>query len=363
MDLKKSHRVKRIGAYVMVAAQSIGDKIMSCDVTRFTPDIVHSYPKLYDYLSGSRTDEHVCSQVLEAGRYPESHWMGAWRVFPQVISEAFQVYFSIFARAMSYLCYTFHYFSDQLKRWSYQLDILAEIALLDPQLSGYWNFGSDFLAPSINCYSLDAADLYLQPPLAKKDIQDKKVRRIISPGLKQLGYDENNGCCVGESRWFLRHYFKTRDFFKNHRDQMQALGKQFSWGAPPQAALIQKMCLISKAEELLGIVVDWNSAIKIKGDPTARNNAKNSKIIADNFQNLQPGAYLILTSNHAMAFVCVEEGLGYFFEPNLGTVAIHDQAGYEKLAERILLYQPDKKEKKKKKDPQLCLIVEVHPSP
>jgi hypothetical protein len=301
---------------------------MSCDVARFTPDILHSYSRLNDFLNEKEIDRHVKRQVMEAGRHPDNNWMGSWKAIPHEVSAVLQVYFALFALAMSYLC-----FALQLKRMSCQLHILYKITLYDPQPFGYWKFGRDFLAPSINHYSLDAIDLYVQRPLLKKVIRDEKVRLAIHPEVRVIEFDKNTGFCLGESRRFLRDYFKTRDLFENARDHMQALGKQFSWGASAQMALLQKLCPPVDAEEIVGLQENWHAGIAINDDATLHDDAGRCKKIADALQNLSPGAFLLLVSNHAMAFVVEKEGEGYFFDPNLGTVAIHDQAGRGAAAE------------------------------
>src|SRR5207249_3658115 len=96
---------------------------------------------------------------------------------------------------------------------------------------------------------------------------------------------------------------------------MRALGQLFSWGAPPEAALIQHLCPTGDFMEL------------------------EEKGMFEELQTLPVGAFLVSTTDHAMAYICTEEGRGYFFDPNLGVIAIHDQKGFERLAEHFKSYE------------------------
>lgn len=297
-------------------------------IARFSPEILHSYPLLQDYLLGKETDERVKNQVIEASQNPIAHnWMGTRRYVSLLINGIFKIILGLFAKAMSYLLYFIG-----LRTWSYKLDIRANIALRDDLGSYNRTFGEDFLVPAMNIYSSECIDLYLQPKILKRSLKDVNVRKLINSEATHLEFDRSWGMCRGESLWFIRHYFKTKDLFVNHQDHMRALGQLFSWGSPPEAALIQHLCPKEDFVELLekGKVrfINWLRADEEKG-----------KKIAEEFKNLPVGAYLICTSKHAMVYICAEKGQGYLFDPNPGTIAIHDQEGFEKLAEQLMNYE------------------------
>jgi len=291
----------------------------------FTPEILHSYSRLENFLVGEATTERAISQVVEAGRYP--NWSGRWEVTPWRALP----YVLLVSGAKIASCVLS---AIGAKRASLWLDMRLKVS--GPYFSGDYytrKYGEDFLAPSLNQYSPDAVDIYMQPAMSKDEIEDEQVREIICPDRIRFELDKDGGMCRGESLWFLRLYFKTKGLFQNSRQHLQAIGQQFSWGAPAEAALIQKLCV---KEELLRLRIISAGAIEDTDEPRALRHQA-----AEIFQKLQPGAYYLVLRKHGMAYVCTGEGQGYLFDPNIGTIAIHDEAGFQKLARIIMSYRED----------------------
>lgn len=300
---------------------------MPSNITSYSPDIIHSYPLLQDYLIGKEADERVKNQVLEATNHPFSSWRFNRNIVILSANILVRYITEIFTKAISYSLY-----AVCLRTWSYQLYLRASLIFND-SLLGEYEFGEDFLAPAVNSYSSDCIDLYLQPPILKAEIEDEQVRKLISKDILELG--RNSGCCRGGALWFIRHYFKTKALFANTRDHIQALGSLFAWGSPPEAALLHRLCPDNSFVELVKggswHISDTKGAFK--------DHDEKCKKIADAFQKIAPGAYYLTVPCHGMVYICEEAGQGYLFDMNMGTIAINGEEGFKKLAERILSAQ------------------------
>lgn len=298
--------------------------------TTFSPEILHSYPRLHNYLLGKETDEMVKNQVFEASRrHPMSGYLfGTRRFVLLLITDIFKFIFAIFAKAISYLLAFVG-----LRNWSNRVNIHADLALHGLRSTDYRTHGENLLTPAYNVYSPACIDLYMQSKLLKRSLQDKDVRKAISLNLTHLNFNDNTGICRGGSLWFIRHYFKTKGLFENHRDHMRALGQLFYWGAPPQAALLQKMCTEYEFAQL------QKTAERTFKCP--KSDAERVQRLISEFKNLPAGAYLLAIPvtekfSHALVYIREEGEESYLFDPALGTVAISGQEGYDKIAAHLL---------------------------
>jgi len=294
----------------------------------FTPEVLQSYSRLENFLVGKATTERAISQVVEAGRYP--NWSGRWEVSPFLALP----YVILIGCAKIASCVLSAIGSKRASLW---LDKKVE---LSSHTGRFYSliYGEDFLAPSLNQYSPDAIDIYMHPPIATEEIVDERVREIIHPKLTQLEFEKDDGMCRGESFWFLRLYLKTKRLFQNSQQQLRAIGQQFSWGAPAEAALIQKLGL---KYEFLRMFITSGELIR---DDEADDPSALLQQIVETFQGLQPGAYFLGVPKHSMAYISTGEGQGYLFEPNKGTIAIHDEGGFRMLARIIMSYREDDEE-------------------
>lgn len=299
---------------------------MPANTIRFTPDLLDSYSKLQGFLVGSETDEKVENQVLEAGENPPSNWLNGWNVLPHVVVELYTVIYGAFAKAVS--CMLFY---SGFKERALKLDILASLALRDEQSIAREWFGKDFLAPSINAYSPEALELYKQARLPAEKIASERVKEVVEREV--VKFDENDGFCRGQSLWFIRTCLKTMHLFEDRRKHLQAVGRLFTMGAPQEAALVQKLCLSESVLELSKRPVH-NLFSSEKNPPCGA--------IAEVFKQLDPGAYFLVVPHvHGMAYIATEKGQGFFYDPCWGTIDIHDNAGFHKMAQRIASYVHD----------------------
>jgi len=315
---------------------------MSGSTVYFTPEIIHSYDRLENFLVGEETTERAISQVVEASRYP--NWSGKWEVTPLLALPC--LILALTAKIGSCALYILG-----SKRASVWLN-----TKVDATMSGnswYYSrvFGDDFLAPSLNQYSPEAVDIYMQPSMTKDEIEDPQVREIINPFRFRLEFDQNDGMCRGESLWFIRLYLKTKRLFQNSRQHLQAIGQQFSWGAPAEAALIQKLC---PQDEFLRF---RRSLVDNIPDEGSNDESSIRQQVAEAFQGLQPGAYILGVPKHAMAYISTGDRQGYFFDPNKGTIAIHDEAGFQELANIVISYREE--ESQRMRSTELLIINEV----
>lgn len=297
--------------------------------TSFSPEILHSYPRLHHYLLGKEADEIVKNQVLEACRHPVSgNWLGTRRFIPLLITDIFKFIFGIFAKAIScllaFVC---------LKNWSNRVNIYADLAFHGLRSTDYWTHGENLLIPAYNSYSPACIDLYMQSKLLKRSLQDVEVRKAINPTKTHLKFHHNTGNCRGSSLWFIRHYFKTKSLFTDPREHMRALGQLFYWGTPPQAALLQKMCTEYEFAQLQKTSERIFNCPKFEPGRLQR--------LGSELKNLPVGAYLLVIPviekmGHALVYICEKQGEGYLFDPALGTVSIQGQEGFDKLAAHLL---------------------------
>lgn len=302
---------------------------MPGEALRFTPELLNSYSNLQEYLVGERTEDKVRQQVVDASKQWHTNWMGRWNAVPLIMTDGLRAIYGLFALAVGGVL-----FNLGLKTWGLYFDLHGNIALDDMRSSHYLKHGQDFLASSVNSYAPEAADLYALPALPVENIESYEVRDTIPSVRATLSFDKNDGFCRGESIWMIRAYLKTRALFENHRQHLQAVGSLFSWGAAPEPALVQKLC---PQDDLLKLYRVAETDVPCDSE-TIGNQKEACKQILDVIKDLEPGAYYVQVPQHAMAYFCPEKGQGYWFDPNKGTVALHDDEGFQKFANTIFFY-------------------------
>lgn len=294
----------------------------------FSPDIIHSYTRLQDYLVGPAKDKLVENQVLDASRQCHMNWLGRWNAIPLSIAEPFITIYSVFLKTIGNLLYYSGFESYGL--YIYLAGYSAEI---DYRYDEYMDFGENYLAHASNVYSPACADLYALPNMKAEEIKSARVRSVLQ--RKELNFEVPNALCRGESLWLIRAYLKTRHLFANHRQHLQALGSLFYHGAPQEAALIQKMCATVEFLKLKEHSAK-HVPIALKHGKMDERACKNAFI--QMAKNLKPGAYYFRVPKHGMAYICTGDGKGYWFDPNGGMKAIRSNIDFDTLANTIVNY-------------------------
>jgi hypothetical protein len=117
---------------------------------------------------------------------------------------------------------------------------------------------------------------------------------------------------------------------------MRALSQLFYWGAPPQAALLQKMCTEYEFAQL--------KKTAERKFQCPKSDVERSQRLISEFKNLPAGAYflgipVLKEFSHALVYIREEGEESYLFDPALGAVAISGQEGYDRLAAHLLSNQ------------------------
>lgn len=299
-------------------------------MTAFTPAVLESYSRFSDFLIGEEANQRVERRIVAASKQWQTNWLGRWNVAPLFAAQIFRSIYGTFAQAIG--CFLYY---AGLQRAGLWLNLHGTNARKNSSLQGYLKFGKDFLAPSINYYSTSSLNLYLMPRMNVEEIPCEEIQDAMNGALQKVPFDKSGGCCRGEMLWFIRAYLLTRDLFENARTHVQAIGSLFSYGADPQPALIQRLCL---NEEVLQLQETPTLKLSNLGyDPKNRKPAYDA--IISIFKDLEPGVYKIGVPAHDMAYICTEKGKGFLFDPDEGTVAISKQSGFQEIAVKITWYQ------------------------
>ncbi|MGC2595984.1 MAG: hypothetical protein WA347_06870 [Rhabdochlamydiaceae bacterium] len=166
----------------------------------------------------------------------------------------------------------------------------------------------------------------------------EKVRKRTYSHLQnnEIKFNHKKGICRGMSFWFVYLYLKTKNQFPDPRAHMAALGEQLINGGGMDPTLLQTLKL--RKGKLLNLkrgtqpihstTVDY--PIKLIEHPTHRWKANSTEMIGQ-LKTLPPGAYSVGIPYHQMAFVKIDDRLGYFFNANKGIIEICGNELGEKL--------------------------------
>ncbi len=174
-------------------------------------------------------------------------------------------------------------------------------------------FREHFLCPSINTYRKENRDLYLHSP-------------INSPLLGPYNLFNPHGLCRGMCNWFYHLYFQTKSSSNNPIEHLKVLTRQFSQGAPFEAALLHLLKVADSPE------INYLK-LEIKEDYKS---LQLDEEIAEEFWKLPQGEYTVISSTHQFNFIKVDDKLCFLYDPNLGTFAIRDKSMCEKLVKKSL---------------------------
>jgi hypothetical protein len=142
------------------------------------------------------------------------------------------------------------------------------------------------------------------------------------------------GICAGSTFWFIYLYLNTKDQFDDPRKLMAALGKQFEKGGGMDPTLLQAINLRQHGY-LLNLKIGAAPVEMAEHCPEidyASNDwrSKSSEII-DQLKTLPSGAYAVTVPLHQMAFIKIDDQLGYYFDPMHGIIEIQGSELMEKL--------------------------------
>lgn len=278
----------------------------------FTPALFDSYSNLREFLVGKAKDELVRGQILGASK-PAT-----------CLPAPFCKIYCIFAKAIGNLLYYLG-----LTSWGLYLYLDGEMALKNRDMHGY-------LTKTANLYSPDCAGIYALPRMKTEELANPRVRELVHPDRKELTFDQKNGLCRGKSLWCIRAFLKTRGLFQSHLEHMKAVGGLFSRGAPPEAALIQKLC---PPKQFLGLKEISTVEVPLQRETKKILDTRAvRKIFIETVKSLPKGAYYFRVPRHGMAYFTPVKGKGYWFDPNTGLKAIENREDFRNLANKILAY-------------------------
>jgi hypothetical protein len=297
----------------------------------FTSDLLNSYSHLKEFIDQNKAVEEVRQQAGSISTLQTGNLLLRWQVVDLTMAAPFLHIYTIFIEAVRKLL-----FYAGLTTWSIQLAVHRRLYEKDMRLEALQTFGKDCLAFSINARAQNSDDVYLQSPLPVEDIGSKRVRRLVHPGLKELVFYKDGGCCRGMSEWFFYLYFQTQRDFQDQDAHVQAVGRQFSSGAPSEAVLLQVMCPSDR--NLLGLKGKEVCVITASDPPSADSHHQR---ITELFKSLEPGAYAVNLPRHRLNYISLSPNLGYLFDPTDGTMTIKDSKGIDTLADTVLAYTKD----------------------
>ncbi|MGC1878473.1 MAG: hypothetical protein WA678_03745 [Rhabdochlamydiaceae bacterium] len=156
----------------------------------------------------------------------------------------------------------------------------------------------------------------------------------------EIRFNYKQGICRGISNWFLYLYLKTKNQFPDPRAHMAALGEQFKNGGGMDPTLLQSIFL--RKGKLLDLKIGTQPAhsttvrhpVSSIEHPPHRWKTSSTEMI-DQLKTLPPGAYTVRVPSHRMAFVKIDDRLGFFFNPNEGIIEICGNELGEKLYTQI----------------------------
>lgn len=295
----------------------------------FTPDVLDSYRCFCNFFNQNETVEQI---KAEADKPHSKNLLNKWQVTILSCTAPLRRVYVVFLEAVRKVL-----FYMGLNAWALQLHVHKRLWEKDKRQETWETFGSDCLAFSVNARAQDSSDVYLQPKIPVDDIRSSRVRDLVNPKLKQLDFYKKNGvCCRGMSEWFFYLYFQTKDYFDDPNAHMQAIGRQFSNGAPRQAGVLQALASPNN-REFLGLQTERTEVL-----PSSAHEETDRRSLIEMFKELEPGAYAIHLHKHRLNYISVSRKRGYLYDPSQGTISIKGSRGIAKLAREILDYVPAK---------------------
>jgi hypothetical protein len=195
------------------------------------------------------------------------------------------------------------------------------------------------------------------PPIPESRVTPSLIYRTFCPIHHEINFNHGSGgICRGLSSWFLNLFLKTKNQFNDPRSHMAALGKQFKNGGGMDPVLLQNIYL--HTGDLLNLKIGTQPADanrlpitpeQIRNMPAGTYDVpieliqstlsqwrSNSEMIHQ-LRNIPTGAYAVSLPFHSVAFVKINDALGYYFDPNHGIIEIQGNELAEKLYEQVCI--------------------------
>jgi hypothetical protein len=276
-----------------------------------------NYSDLVSFLSGKEAVAEITANRSES--------MGCWEVTKILLKAPFNCILWIFWKVMSDLSFCF---SAKYAHW-FRHKAIWQVRDLTYLKNQCW-YGERFLAGSVNMHVLERIEDYWCPSLKREEVSCE-IQDLVFPSdgsdslaiskKKRLKFYHRHGLCGGMTNWFLYLFHKSRDQFDSDKECAIAVGRQFSQGAPTEAALIQKLNTMP--------VMQSTAHSKASGNPF------DSRLpFVEVLRRLEPARYYVWLHHrrHAVVYIKSDQGdEGIFFEPGQGTFA----ATTEMVAELI----------------------------
>jgi len=308
---------------------------MSCPRT-FNKSIFDSYANLQNFFYRSEAMNQVLSSKDDSyskALIPlNSNLSGRWLVY-QIATAPFRsisaFILNILAKAASFMGAT--QVSKQAKSWAQHHE--AGFAIYSETPTKLFRIKNTANGPNA-----EAQIVKTTPAIPENLITNSKVKkRTYCYQLQKVDFNHNRGICRGMSFWFLYLYLKTKNQFRDMRNLMAALGKQFTTGGGIDPTLLHSINL--RKGKLLGLKIGTQAprtpeSTRLLQCP-AHQWESSAQRIALQLQNMPNEAYVIRLPIHTIAYIKIHDQLGYFFDANHGITEINGTHTGEKLYELI----------------------------
>ena len=260
-------------------------------MTIFTPEVLSSRVSFQQFLSG---DEAIAT--LRPGPHNLAH---RWDATDFEIKELCHWASTLFLTAVSYLLQIVCLTSLSNRVWVLSRHELAEARFAKAAQV----FQDNLITRSVNTYREVDADFYAEPPSPIS----------FTPEAHPIKF-QPLGLCRGMCYWYMHLLFRTQLRFVDPVEHLRAVGDLFSQGAPVQAALLHALPTDDFLYEMAGLDMEEEHASIPTKDKT------DESVIAE-LNRLEPGKYLIYTSNHVVVFIKMA-GQQFIFDPTVGTINV-----------------------------------------
>lgn len=200
----------------------------------FSPHHLQDFSQLQTLFSG----EHELKNYAPTPIQKETLYFNRWKVALILITAPLRIITALFLEAIGYL--TFALCLEKLSRPVFTLSsfVMRDLEVLTTQL----DFGKNLIIPAGHFHALGTRDVYGRDPIEREKIPSKEIRdKLFShPDFDTLTFYHTNGMCRGGCYWFNFLFLKALQTMTFEEAALFA-AKQFEYGMPRQAALIQTM--------------------------------------------------------------------------------------------------------------------------
>lgn len=314
---------------------------MTCLTDPFSKQILNNFSDLQAFLSGKEEIDWISQSENRDNRtYVSKLYYNRWQIAWICVKAPFEWIFVLFCEAVAFL-------SEKLgsTRLNRVFTLLAKHHQADfSSFESQHTYGKQFLIPSRNFHHLWTCDYYNKDSLPVSSIEDAQVKELlfdtslanehshskllkkpveglqiknIVENLKKIHYIHfyiRNGLCRGDTSWWLYLFLSTQHLFKNPYHHIIAVSKMFEKGVSRQAALLQQLNL---AESKV-LKMSFNYSLNISQQQIEQN----SEAAIESLKKLPAGPYGVGLHNHRIAYVKIDDQLGFVRDPNRGVIAL-----------------------------------------